>query len=297
MNKTLRGLALLFLFCFAIPAFGQKSTASTKTSTDIRDVLRKATLAVYQGKQGCANVEVDSWFGPIKEWGCKFQRHFVCTATVVGRLSESNYVGLTAGHCFDWNKKDEYFVTDKIGEKPILRHIRLIKFENDERYDYGVFEFNWAKDFPVLEVDFDSLKTPEVGTTIINSNYAFGLVQQTQDGKVVSEQITDPARGGSELKGRYLVSIGLGPGASGSAVVDIESRKIVGIVEAIFPGTQMPTVVMPMGLSFHNFIDDDSAGIKPEAEPKSQPDTKNYPSNKLAPKSLWQQFKDFLNGL
>lgn len=291
--KTLRALLFVFTLFFATSAFAQKLPTAVVPAPDVREVLRKATLAVYQGKQGCANVEVDSWFGPIKEWGCKFQRRFVCTATVVGRISDTGYVGLTAGHCFDWNKKDEYFVTDKISDKPVLRHIRLVKFENDERYDYGVFEFNWAKEFPTFDVDVESVKTPVVGTVIINANYSFGLVQQLLDGRVVSEQITDPSRGQDELKGRYLVSLGLGPGASGSAVVDLESHKIVGIVEAIFPGTQMPTVVMPMGLSFHNFIDDDSAGIQPDTQPR----VVEPPSIKQTPKSLWQQFKDFLNGL
>ena len=64
-----------------------------------------------------------------------------------------------------------------------------------------------------------------------------------------------------------MVGIGVGPGASGSAVVDAQTGEIVGLVEAVFPGTQMPTVVIPTGQSLYNFIEDDSTGLKPDKEP------------------------------
>ncbi len=284
--KVLRGLLLAFLICFAAPVFAQKQIA-----IDFKDTLRKATIAVYHGKQKCEDSTVDSWLGPMKEWGCQFQRRFTCTATVIRRLSQIEYVGLTAGHCFDWSKKDEYFVTDKIGTKPVLHHINIIKFENDDRYDYGIFTFSSLSEYPIIEADTERL-FPSVGSSVLNVNYSFGLVKQTTEGKVVSEKITDPAiRQMGDLKGRYLVDIGIGPGASGSAVVDAESHKIVGIVEAIFPGTQMPAIVMPLGQNFKDFTEDDSASIKPEEALKSSPNNGGSKSMK----SPWQSFVDWLN--
>lgn len=285
---------LALLICFVIPTFGQKPTpAPVAPAIDFKDSLRKSTLAVYQGKQECKNItQEDPLFGTFSQWGCGFQRRFTCTATVVGRLDGNTYAGLTAGHCFNWDNKDEYYVADKIGEKPVLHRISLIKFENDERYDYGVFKFQSSEEYQTIEVDTDSTKSPSVGTEITNVNYAFGLVEETIEGKVVSDRITDPARAGMrELKGRYLVGIGIGPGASGSAVVDNATHKIVGLVVAIFPGTQMSTIVISTGEMLRNFTQDDSAGIEPKKEPKP-------PIMKATPKlSWWQSFIDWLNNL
>jgi len=285
---------LALLICFAIPTFGQKPTpAPVAPAIDFKDSLRKSTLAVYKGGQECKTItQEDPLFGSFSQWGCSFQRRFICTATVVARLGESTYVGLTAGHCFNWDNKNEYYVADKIGEKPVLHHINLIKFENDERYDYGVFKFQSSEEYPVIEIDTDSVKSPSVGTPVLNVNYAFGLVEETLEGKVVSDQVIDPARPGmKKLKGRYLVGIGVGPGASGSPIVDGTSHKIVGLVEAIFPGTQMSTIVISTGEMLRNFKQDDSAGIEPKKEPKP-------PIMKAAVRvSLWQSFINWLNGL
>ena len=246
------------------------SSASAKQQAPKEDFagnLRKATVAVYQGKQVCENQTVLGYFDePEQEWGCKFKSRFTCTGTVI-QAAGTNYLGLTAGHCFDWDKKDEYYISETVGEKPVLKKIKLVKFENDERYDYAVFTFSSGIDYPAVPVELDS-PGPVLETEIINVNFAFGLVKQTTHGLTVSEIITTPAvKGTEDLKGRFLVNIGVGPGASGSAVVDKNTGKIIGIVEAIFPATQMPTVVMPTGKSLVNFMEDDSAGIAPQKQP------------------------------
>jgi hypothetical protein len=267
------------LILAAVLALTPAFVVAKQQKPNFRDTLSNATLAVYQGKQVCKYEDIEAFFGTFPEWGCKFVPKFVCTATVVGQTSPADYIGLTAGHCFDWTKKDEYYVSEKIGSRPVLRKIHLAKFENDQRYDFAVFEFSTSigRSYPVIDIQLEGTG-PEVGLSVLNNNYSFGLVKQTIEGKVVSEIITDPAvKMGNHLKGRYLVSIGLGPGASGSAVIDESTHKIVGIVEAVFPGTQMPTVVMPTGQSFANFIEDDSAGLEPEKEPKpNKGDVKQY---------------------
>lgn len=276
MTKLLLSAALSIL-TLSSPLFASE----TQPKADLGDTLRQATIAVYQGKQECKDVSVEGFFGePEMEWGCKFQSRFVCTGTVISK-SDDQYVGLTAGHCFDWAKKHEYFISETVGEKPVLKHIVLLKFENDERYDYAIFTFTSGIEYPAVPVEMDSVG-PKLGTELINVNFAFGLVKQTTHGVAVSEMITTPAiRGTDSLKGRFLVNVGVGPGASGSAVVDVATGRVIGIVEAIFPATQMPTVVMPTGKSLVNFLEDDSAGIEPQKRPETKAEVK------AAPPSFW----------
>lgn len=255
---------------FASPVFATTKPADPVVPQTVN--LKDATLAVYHGKQVCKYRTVDSFFGPYAEWGCKFESEFICTATVIETKGQGDYLGLTAGHCFDWDKEKDYYISSQIGQSPVLKSIRLKKFENDERYDFALFEFQSLNVYPVIPIGKD---IPAVGTQVNNVNFAFGLVKQFTEGKVVSDQVITPSRKQLEnIKGRFLVNIGIGPGASGSAVV--VDGKIVGLVEAIFPDTQMPTVIIPTGQTFLNFKEDDSAGLKPKPEPK-KPDTPKLP--------------------
>jgi Trypsin-like peptidase domain len=256
--KVLLALALLVTSLLAVPA------RATEVKPDVAAELAKATLLVYQGKQVCRyHTEIDFIFEE-QVWGCEFVTHFTCTATVVDKDGEGGYVALTAGHCFDYDAvaRGEYYVADTLVDKPVVHKIAVQKFANDDRYDYAVITFRSLEDYPVIPISMDV--NPKIGDQISNVNYAFGLVKQVTRGPIVSGLIDAPAVPDlKDTKGRFLVAIGLGPGASGSAVIN-DKGEIIGIVEAVFPRTQMPTVVMPTGKTFKNFIQDDSAGLKPE---------------------------------
>ena len=267
MRKFL--LAAFFSILFAIPAF-------TKPQANFSDNLSKATLAVYSGKQVCQYDTEETFFGLLDFWGCKFKSRFTCTATVVGKDGRGNYVGLTAGHCFSYDQMDKlkikYYVSDSLDENPVLNEISLVKFESDARYDYATFTFRSLRDYPVVEILRDGEAFPSIGTPVLNANFSLGVVKQVAEGKVVSKEIQNGggAHCDHQCGGRYFVSIGIGPGASGSAVVDAKTHKIIGMVELVFPSTQMATLVMPMGTRFVDFMDDASAGIKPEAPPENK---------------------------
>jgi Trypsin-like peptidase domain len=261
MKKTLLAAALVLLS--AISAFADTKPTLTET-------LSAATVAVYQGKQICKWSEEPGMFGSEWAWGCEFKSQFVCTGTVIDSDGEGSYGGLTAGHCFNPAALDQYYIADGISDKPVLRHIRLIKFENDDRYDFAVFEFKSRKFYPIIDLDITS-DVPLLGTKVLNVNFALGLTKQVIPGQVVSNIITEPIPRMKDIKGRYLVNVGIGPGASGSAVVDEKTGKIVGLVEMIFPGTQMPTVVMPTGKTVENFLEDDSAGLLPKKQEGAPP--------------------------
>jgi hypothetical protein len=257
--KILR-LAVLAAALLAAP-FVCKADANT-------DKLSAATVAVYQGKQICKWNEEPGFFGSEWVWGCEFKSRFTCTATVVQTDGNGRYVGLTDGHCFQWEHEKEYYISETIADKPVVRHIVLQKFENDDRYDFAIFTFTSHNEYPTIDIDLDGA-APKTGTKISNVNFSLGLVKQTLTGEVVSEIITQPIPRMKDLKGRFLVSLGVGPGASGSAIID-ENGKIIGLVERVFPGTQMPAAAMPTGQTLKNFLEDDSAGLKdqpPVGEP------------------------------
>lgn len=267
--KFFLALSLLVasLFATSIPA---------KAQSDFPETLSKATLAVYSGKQVCDYKVVEGWFSSYDVWGCEFKSHFTCTATVIDKNGRGGFVGMTAGHCFSYAALDEgskYYVSEALSEKPVLNEIHLLKFAADERYDYAIFEFSSLRDYPVIDILKDREQIPLVGTPVLNANFSLGVVKQIAEGKVVSKQVTYDEGGPAcshFCKDRYFVSIGIGPGASGSAVVDAKTHKIIGMVEAVFPSTQMATLVMPMGTRFVDFMDDASAGIRPQAPPHGE---------------------------
>lgn len=271
-------LAIAFL-SVRVKARDQLTETVKPTAEQFRERLGRSTLALYHGEQKCAWTKETFFIFTVDLWKCQFQEDFNCTATVIGHLPDGRNLALTAGHCFEWSEEDKYYVADSTVGKPVLHKVELLKFENDDRYDYGVIAFSSARDYSPIAIEGPDADVPTLGTQITNVNISYGIVKEYAKGEVVSELIQSDAGGRCAFcKGRYLVSIGMGPGASGSAVVNTETQEIVGIAEAIFPDTQMPTVVMPMGSKFIDFFDDDSAGLKPLPEgpkPKESDDNKD----------------------
>jgi Trypsin-like peptidase domain len=277
-------LVFSLLFAAGLKADEAKTETVKPTAEQFREQLGRSTLAIYHGEQKCAWEKETFFIFQIYACKCKFQEDFVCTATVIGQLDSGRNLALTAGHCFDWTEEDKYYVADNTNGKPVLHKANILKFENDERYDYGLISFTSARDYTPIAIEGPDASSPSIGTQVINVNISYGIVKEFAEGKVVSELIQGDAGGRCEdCKGRYMASIGLGPGASGSAVVNVETQEIVGIAEAAFPDTQMPTMVMPMGSKFIDFFDDDSAGLKPLPEgPKPKdPDGKSDSESEL----------------
>jgi Trypsin-like peptidase domain len=230
---------------------------------DFMQTLSHATLGVYTGGQVCKFTSVDTFFGPMSIWGCKFENRFTCTATVIAREGFTDYVGLTAGHCIDWAQEDKYFVSSSIGKDPVMHHIHILKTENDDRYDYCVFRFESLDNFPVIGVDVTG-GVPQLGTPVMNVNFSFGIGKHFSYGHVSSEPLDDDAFG---EKQRFMTSLEIAPGASGSAVVDTRTHKIIGLAEFEFNRGNLGAGVIPTGKRFMDFMQDDSAGIKPLPEP------------------------------
>jgi hypothetical protein len=256
----MKKLAALVLFFIAL-----STTIAAKPKESLRDKVSKSTVALYFGKQFCK-------FDEGKNWSCEFKSFFTCTATVVKRHESGDYLALTAGHCFNQESLDDYYVADDVMDKPVLRHVKVEKFESDGRYDYGIVSFTSIQDYPLVAVNDTDEGVPAIGTEVLNVNYSYGLGKQVVEGKVTSGALA-PSRDNlrNDNAGRYLVSVGVAPGASGSAIVDARRGVIVGLVEAIFPGTQMSTLCVPTGAALLNFEMDDSAGLKKLPQPAYVP--------------------------
>jgi hypothetical protein len=273
--------AMASLLLFAAMVLTTPVRADKKPQPDFKQTLSKATLAVYSGKQVCAYKDMPVFFGMMPIWTCAYESRFTCTATVIAKDSndfseESEYTALTAGHCFSYGMLDkgyDYLVSDGVKANPVLRKIELVKFESNDQYDYAIFHFYSLKDYPVIKVA-KGQAVPSLGSRVVNVNFSLGVTKEIVEGPVVSEQIADDESVKlPDIRKRYLVQIPFGPGASGSAVVNEDTHEIVGLVEAMFPGTQMAGVVIPTGNSYLNFLEDDSVGIKPQPEPPKAPES------------------------
>jgi len=260
--KALIRFAILAIALMAAPHF----IKAQEGPQDFQQTLSKATLSVYRGKQVCEWKTADTFFGPMKYWGCSFKRAFTCTGTVVGRLTQTEYIGLSAGHCIDWKDEKNYYVGSTVEAEPVLHSVQIVKSENDDRYDYVVFVFHSIRELPVIRVNTQG-GIPAIGTKVMNVNFAKGIGKQFTHGEVNSEPLDDARL---EMKQRFMITNGMGPGASGSAIVSEETHEIIGLCEFGFPGAQMGTGVIPTGKRYIDFMEDDSAGLKPLPAPAQQ---------------------------
>ena len=281
-------VAVLATVLLSIPVL-----AADTPAPDYAQKLSNATVAVYQAKQICQWKSEPGFFGLDWNWKCGFENKFICTGTTIKTDGRATYLGLTAGHCFEWEHLDEYYVSDSLDLTPVLRHVKIEKFEFNAKYDYAIFSFS-GRPHEVLEPDYDNPDLPVIGTEVVNVNFSLGIAKQLLEGKVVSGQIPK-TKESDWIANRYLVTVGIGPGASGSAIVDKKTGKIVGMVEAIFTGTQMASVVIPTNSLLRDFVLDDSVGIKPQPESGSPPVEKvNIPE--IGTETLWHHmFRVFMD--
>lgn len=268
MKALIRSAILAAALCL-IPAFTRAQVGPAQPAEDFQQTLSKATLSVYQGQQVCGYQSYDTIFGPMQFWGCKFERRFTCTATVIADAGNGYYVGLSAGHCINWAEEKNYFVGTTVEGEPVLHNIKIVKSENDDRYDYVLFEFHSVRPLPVIEVDTEG-GVPALGTKVINVNFAFGVGKHYSRGEVTSEPLSDEVFGSKQ---RFTASVEGAPGASGSAIVSLETHKIIGLCEFGFNRGNLGMGAIPTGKRFIDFIDDDSAGLRPQPEPKQQATT------------------------
>lgn len=287
IRALLASLVLALMLCVSTSA--QTATVPAQTVEEFHKDLAKATLALYERHP---HTQADDFYGfnistgktelkslremvSRKQASNPFVSSFTCTATIIEKIDSTwdhshDYKLLTAGHCFgSLNPDSKYYVSEGIDTDPTLQRVTVLKFANTNKYDYALLELHSKHDYPVIKVSLGEL--PKVETPLVNMNFSLGLTQQLVKGQIVSTGVL--RRGESEpgMEYRFMTSLGVGPGASGSAVVDENSREIVGLVEAIFPGFSVGTVAVPMGKGYDNFLIDDAVTEKAPREIKVAP--------------------------
>lgn len=281
--RLIRVGVLAAALCLATIACGKEAQPT------VQETVSKATVALYVGKQVCKWNPSESFFGTEYTWGCEFKSKAICTATVIRHQGDVN-LALTAGHCIDQElrKSNMYYVSDLIENEPVLRHAKVLKAENDDRYDYALISFTSGKDYPAVPLNDPTDGSPEIGTQLLNVNFSYGLGKQIVQG-VVTSGVLDI----EELKKRYLTTLQTGPGSSGSAVIDAKTGKIVGVLELGFPRSSMGAGVIPTGKNLFNFMEDDSAGLLTPPAVGAPPQPPPPPPTP----TIWEEFVDILSRL
>jgi Trypsin-like peptidase domain len=228
MRKVL-GLVLSFLLA-SMPVFAAQEVDRTKMSKSHQRAY-DAALALYGTYQGTT--------------------HFLCSTTVVASREtarqEANtgkyeYLLLTAGHCITGDGLPQglqFGVREDIAPespKPELIPAMVVKAENTVKYDFAVLDIVTDKVFPVIDIDFNYVPAPE--DKVYDVNFSIGIAKQVALGTVATKVMGDgsaPERC-DICKGRYMVHIFAGPGASGSSVISEKTGKIIGVGEFGFPG-------------------------------------------------------------
>lgn len=267
MRKLLSVLLLLSAIVLPVSATTAKPKIDPVDTVNYHELLQKATLALYQ-----------RW--PTGDAKQPFISQFICTATVVGG-NPGEYMLLTAGHCISDNLRPgtQYFISETISDDPVLQSVRVLKHASTKRYDYALLSLHSPRAYPSIDVDIEDV--PAIETKVFNVNFGLGLTKQFTSGIVGSKVMTreESSHSCSNCAGRYMAEFGIAPGASGSAIVDESTHKIVGLVEAIFLGLANGTIVEPMGKNFDDFLIDDSVNQVPlpsVAVPKIEPEDESF---------------------
>ena len=163
----------------------------------------------------------------------------VCTATayeVKPSGSKSVYRFVSAAHCVDGNddaqqKLEKFYVSsDQSGEKSYIAAKLIQAGDKTQGDDFSVFEVTTADKFVITPLGDDTLL--KNGDLVVNVAGALGFGKQFFQG-YVSEQHMDrpPVDAGEVLwTDLMLVEIGGGPGSSGSSIVSVDQKAIVGFL-------------------------------------------------------------------
>ena len=194
-----RVAVLLSLVVFATVAF-----ANVGAPRGFAKKLYDATFALYltQGKKST----------------------FICTATAFER-APGGYHLLSAGHCVEGVPTTMSFaVAEEIGGT--LTPVNIVRARDTEEVDFSSFYLQTTKHYPVIPLGNEN--ESYVGDKTVDASFSMGLGKQIITGQVVSEVLGN-SNDCSDCAGRYLVQMLASSGSSGSAVVSLSSKRIIGV--------------------------------------------------------------------
>ncbi len=149
------------------------------------------------------------------------QEQFICTTEAYEKIG-GGYHLIGAGHCAD-PKADYFAVAEDIGGPETK--VTVIKSELDKNADLAVFEMKTDKVYPVIPMG--TIDGERIGDAVINVNFAVGIAKQLSEGKISSGVIAPTDDKSTDV---FIAQIFGAGGSSGSAVVSVNTHKIIGIV-------------------------------------------------------------------
>jgi S1-C subfamily serine protease len=170
-----------------------------------------------------------------------------CTVTTFSSKPEAApstktvYRFVSAAHCVEGNddkaqKLQKFYISaDNAGQKDYLAAKLVEAGDKHQGDDFSLFEVTTTDKFTVTPLGDDS--SIDIGSPVVNVAGPLGLGKQFYQG-FVSELHLDrpPVDAGQVLwTDLMLVQIGGGPGSSGSAIVSVDQKAIIGFLVGSAP--------------------------------------------------------------
>lgn len=202
-----------------------------------------------------------------------------CTATaykVVKKEGKDMTRFVSAAHCVSGDtdeeqKQQKYFVTsDALGSKTFIPASLVEAGDKKKGDDFSIFEVEGSK-FPVVALGDNSKVT--VAEPVIDVSAPLGLGRLYFEGYVSSVKVDRPPVNAGDVQWNdvMIVSIGGGPGSSGSCVVSLEQHAVIGFLVGSFGNGNIGFIVVPVN-KFKAFEDAVDKGTYKKSAPKKDKD-------------------------
>jgi hypothetical protein len=223
--------AVLFILAAVVPAFGQ----STPSQTLGKDVYESVYILYTQ--------DVES------------NMVMTCTATAYrthqNKDKSLNTRLVSAAHCVHGDSDKEqkqtkfYVSADKNGIKNFIP-VDIVEVGDKKQGDDFVILEAKGTEFHLTPLG-DSDKT-YMGETVVGVSAPYGLGKEYYQGYVSNTKLDRPPLDAGDVKWTdlELVSIGGGPGSSGSAIVSVDQKAITGFLVGRIPGEEIGFMCVPV---------------------------------------------------
>lgn len=147
----------------------------------------------------------------------------VCTAEAYAPRPDG-YELLTAGHCIKDVNADSYSVREQVGAA-LDMPVTVYKAIENSQFDFAVLDLKTTRQYPTM--DLGTIDGEAIGDSVINPNFAMAMVKQLSRGSISSDIIPESGQGEPSV---FLCQLFSWNGASGSAVVDVRTHKVIGVL-------------------------------------------------------------------
>lgn len=190
-------------------------------------------------------------YGQTEEGGMKM----FCTATaykvVTGKDGKVKTRFVSAAHCVQGNtdveqKQNKYFITsDEAGTKTFIPATLVEAGDKKVGDDFSIFEVEGTQ-FSVMPLGDSSAIT--LGDRMIDVSSPLGLGKEYYEGYVSNTHVDRPPMDAGEVQWTnvLIVTIGGGPGSSGSSIVSVKQEAIVGFLVGSFGAGNVGFIVVPV---------------------------------------------------